>query len=204
MAREQGKCQLCNKDFKGKPSHMHHCRQKGEAGSDSPENLAILHKSCHTKLHKLGLKLPKPKSYKPNTFMSIIRKRFYADIPDVEMTYGYETFVKRNELGFAKSHSTDAFVIAGGTEQERFKTWAIEQKHRHNRAIQLNRKGFKPSIRTSTYKIHPKDLIWIKDKMFSVVGMQNKGSYVKVKNYPKAIPTKAIDSIYSFGGLSWN
>lgn len=204
MAREKGKCQLCSKDFKGQPSHIHHCKQKNEAGSNRPANLAILHKSCHTKLHKQGLKLPKPKSYKPNTFMSIIRKKFWQDIDDLQITYGYKTFVKRNELGLEKSHSTDAFVIANGDIQERSKSWNIEQKRRHNRAIQLNRKGFKPSIRTSIYKIQPKDLIWISGKMFSVIGVQNKGSYVKVRGSKKVIPLNAIDSMYNFRGFAWN
>ena len=204
MAREHGKCQLCGKDFKNQPSHIHHCKQRNEAGSNRAENLAILHKSCHTKLHKQGLKLSKPKSYKPNTFMSIIHKRFWQDVDDLQITYGYETFIKRNELNLEKSHSTDAFVIAQGDIQERIHPWSIEQKHRHNRAIQLNRKGFKPSVRTSIYKIQPKDLIWVSGKMFSVVGIQNKGSYVKVKDSKKVISVKTIDSIYSFGGLSWN
>jgi len=204
MAREHGKCQLCGKDFKGKSSHIHHCKQRSESGSNRAENLAILHKDCHIKLHKQGLKLSKPKSYKPNTFMSIINKKFRQDIPDVKITYGNITFVNRNNLGLEKSHVNDAFVIANRTMQERINPWNIEQKHRHNRAIQLNRKGFKPSIRTSVYKIQPKDLIAVNGQVFSVVGIQNKGSYVKVKDYPKVIPTKNIESMYNFGGLVWN
>lgn len=204
MAREKGQCQLCGKDFKGQSSHIHHCQQRSQAGSNRPENLAILHKACHEKLHKKGLKLPKPKNYKPNTFMSIISKRFYQDIPNLQVSYGYQTFIKRNELGFEKSHNNDAFVISGGTFQERTNTWVIEQKHRHNRAIQLNRKGFKPSIKTHIYKIQPKDLIWVEGKKFSVVGIQNRGSYVKVKDYVKVIPTKKIESMYNFGGFVWN
>ena len=204
MTREKGKCQLCGKDFKGQPSHIHHCKQRSAAGSNRAENLAILHKSCHEKLHKQGLKLSKPKSYKSNTFMSIIHKRFWQDVVDLQITYGYKTFIKRNELGLEKSHSTDAFVIAQGSIQERIESWNIEQKHRHNRAIQLNRKGFKPSIRTSVYKIQPKDLIWVSGKMFSVVGIQNKGSYVKVKDSKKVMSVKSIDSMYNFGGFAWN
>lgn len=203
MAREKGKCQLCGKDFKGQPSHVHHCKQRLESGSNRAENLAILHKACHEKIHRQGLRSSKPKSYKSNTFMSIIYKRFWQDIDDLQITYGYKTFLKRNELGLEKSHSTDAFVIACGTKQERIESWNIEQKHRHNRGIQLNRKGYKPSIRTSVYKIQPKDLIWVSGKMFSVVGIQNKGSYVKVKDSKKVLSTKNIESIYNFGGLMW-
>ena len=204
MAREQGKCQLCGKDFKGQPSHIHHCKQRNKSGSNRPKNLAILHKACHEKLHRKGLNLPKPKSYKPNTFMSIIHKQFWEDVDDLQVTYGYKTFIKRNELNLEKSHSTDAFVIAKGSIQNRINPWNIEQKHRHNRAIQLNRRGFKPSIRTSVYKIQSKDLITVNGQIFSVIGIQNKGSYVKVKDYPKVIPTKNIERMYNFGGFAWN
>lgn len=204
MTREHGKCQLCGKDFKNQPSHIHHCKQRSEAGSNRAENLVILHKNCHVRLHKKGLKLSKPKSYKPNTFMSIIHKKFWQDIDDLQITYGYKTFIKRNELGLEKSHSTDAFIIANGSIQERREEWNVEQKHRHNRGIQLNRKGYKPSIRTSVYKIQPKDLITVNGRIFSVVGIQNKGAYVKVKDYPKVIPIKNIESMYNFGGFVWN
>ena len=204
MTREHGKCQLCGKDFKGQPSHIHHCKQRSKGGSNRPENLAILHKACHEKLHKKGLKLSKPKSYKPNTFMSIMHKRFRQDVNAIKITYGYITFVNRNNLEIEKSHVNDAFVIAKGSIQKRIIPWNIEQKHRHNRAIQLNRKGFKPSIRTSIYKIQPKDLITINGQIFSVIGIQNKGAYVKVKDYPKVISTKNIESIYNFGGFAWN
>lgn len=204
MARENGKCQFCGKNFKNQPSHIHHCKQRSESGFNRPENLAILHKACHDRLHKQGLKLPKPKSYKPNTFMSIIHKRFRQDVNDLQVTYGYITFVKKNELSLEKSHVNDAFVIAEGTIQERSNTWNIEQKHRHNRAIQLNRKGFKPSVRTSVYKIQPKDLIMVNGQIYSVIGIQNRGAYVKVKDCPKVIPTKNIESMYNFGGFVWN
>jgi hypothetical protein len=107
MSREKGKCQLCGKDFKGQSSHIHHCKQRSEAGSNRAENLAILHKACHKKLHKKGLKLPKPKSYKPNTFMSIIHKRFWEDIEDLQITYGYETFIKRNKKGEKNETNAD-------------------------------------------------------------------------------------------------
>src|SRR3990167_703714 len=201
LAREQGKCQVCKKDFKKQPSHIHHCRQRNEAGSNRPENLALLHKACHIKLHKKGLKLSKPKSYKPNIFMSIIHHKFYQDIPDVKITYGYETFVKRNELGFEKTHSTDAFVIAGGTTQERSQPWNIEQKHRHNRGLQLNRKGFKPSIRTSIYKIQPKDLVKISGVWKETNGTHCKGSRILVDK--KSVNIKVVESIYNSGSFLW-
>lgn len=206
MAREQGKCQLCGKDFKGQPSHIHHCKQRSEAGSDRPKNLAILHKTCHKKLHRKKLKLPKPKSYKPNTFMSIIHKRFWKDVDNLQVTYGYETFIKRNELNLEKSHSTDAFVIAKGNIQERSKEQNIQQKHRNNRVLQLNRKGFKPSIKKEKSKVNPEDLFWINGKQYICKGMFNRGQYItygstKKKEYFRF---SQVEKIYQHGSFAWN
>lgn len=205
MAREKGKCQLCKKEFiKGNPSHIHHRKERSEQGSDRAENLAILHKKCHTKLHKKGLKLNAPKEYRASAFMSIINKRFNTDIPDVKITFGYITFIERQKLGLEKSHATDAFIIASGVNQKRCESINISQKHRNNRAIQLNRKGFAPSIRRKRYGIQPKDLIWIDGKKYIVSGVQNKGEYVKVENSKKVYPVKQIEKVYHFGGFSYN
>ena len=87
------------------------------------------------------------KDYKQSTFMSIINKRFLGDIPNLKVTYGNITFVDRNKLGLEKTYYNDAFVISGGNSQQRCKLIEIKQKHRNNRVLQLNRKGFKPSIK---------------------------------------------------------
>jgi len=206
MSREHGKCQLCSKDFKEQPSHIHHCRQRNEAGSNRPENLAILHKTCHEKLHKQGLKLSKPKSYKPNTFMSIIHKRFYKDISNLQITYGYKTFTKRNELGLEKSHSTDAFVIANGSIQNRTKVMRVKQVHRNNRVLQVNRKGFKPSIKRKKSKVNPEDLFWVEGKQYNCKAMFNTGTYIcygstKKKEYFKF---SKVEKIFHQGSFVWS
>jgi hypothetical protein len=205
MSRERGKCQLCGKDFKGQPSHIHHCKQRSESGSNRPNNLAILHKSCHEKLHKRGLQLTKPKSYKPNTFMSIIHKRFWQDVDDLQITYGYETFIKRNQLGLEKSHSTDSFVIANGTSQERIRTVKVKQSHRNNRVLQLNRKGYKPSIKRKKSKVDPEDLFWVDGRQYVCKGMFSYGRYIcygstKKKEYFKF---SQVQKVYRQGSLSW-
>jgi len=206
MAREHGKCQLCGKDFKGQSSHIHHCKQRSESGSNRAVNLAILHKDCHDRLHKQGLKLPKPKSYRPNTFMSIIHKKFWQDVEDLQITYGYKTFIKRNELGLEKSHSTDAFVIANGAIQERSREIEIKQIHRNNRVLQLNRKGSKPSIKREKSKVNPYDLFWVYEEQYICKGMFNKGQYItygstKKKEYFKF---SQVEKVYRQGSLVWN
>jgi hypothetical protein len=204
LARENGKCQLCGDEFgKGKPSHIHHCLPRSEKGSNKAVNLAIVHKKCHVDFHKKGLKLSAPKSYRANAFMSIIHKKFVQDLHGVEITFGYVTAIKRRELGLDKTHYNDAFVIAGGTTQERCKPIEIHQKHRNNRALQLNRKGFKPSIRRQRYAIQPKDLVWVDGKKHIVKGIQNKGAFVKVYDLKKPIPVRKIEKVYNFGSFSY-
>jgi hypothetical protein len=207
MAREHGLCQLCGKEFsKGNPSHIHHCKPKSESGSNRTKNLALLHEKCHIKLHKQGLKLKPAKQYKPNTFMSIIRNKFWNDVPDLKVTYGYITFLRRQENGITKSHNNDAFVIAGGTTQHRCSITTINQKHRNNRAIQLNRKGFKPSIRKQRYKIQPYDFFWVCNKKYLSKGIKDRGYYItfettEKKNY---IKTSEVTKVYNFGSFVWN
>jgi len=205
MAREKGKCQVCNKEFtKGQPSHIHHNLERNNKGSNMAKNLSILHKKCHEKLHKKGLKLSAPKTIKAETFMSTIAKRFYTDVPDFKATFGYITFVKRNELGIQKTHYNDAFVIANGTNQERTSPITIRHKRRNNRAIQLNRKGFKPSIRKERYPIQPKDLVWIDGKKQIVIGTHNNGTRIIVEENKKSYSIKKIEKTYNFGTFTYN
>ena len=74
---------------------------------------------------------------------------------------------------------------------------------RNNRAIQLNRKGYAPSIRKQRYSIQPKDLIWISGVKYIVGGIQNKGSQVKIANSKRVFPTKNIEKIYNFGSYAF-
>ena len=202
MFREKGLCQLCGKPFtKGNAAHVHHCKQRKDSGSNSVKNLALLHKKCHEKLHKKGLKLKAPKSYKDSTFMNIMKNRFVKDIPDVELTFGYITFTNRVALNIKKTHYNDAFVIAQGNKQKRIKPTEITQKQINNRTLQLNRKGFKPAIRKQRYPIRPKDLVWIDNKVHISNGSQGRGLRTIIEN-KKTILTRKIVKVYHFGSLS--
>jgi hypothetical protein len=208
MSRESGKCQLCKKDFKNKPSHIHHIKPRSRGGNDRPNNLVLLHKKCHDKLHEEHLEQTLKsnfKSYKHSTFMNIINRKFYNDISDLQVTYGNITFVDRNFLNLTKTHYNDAFVISGGSNQKRITPFEIKQVHINNRVLQVNRKGFKPSIKREKSKISPGDLFWIGIKKFVCKGMFNKGDYVlfgdsKKKEYFKF---NLIDKIFKFRSLVW-
>jgi len=209
MAREKGKCQFCGQDFKNQPSHVHHIKPRSQDGNNQVDNLAILHEKCHEKIHREHLEnqlKSNSKDYKQSTFMSIIHKRFWRDIPDLKVTYGNITFVNRTRLNLSKAHYNDAFVISGGTNQKRSEPLEINQVHRNNRVLQLNRKGFKPSIKKEKSKVNPRDLFWIKKKQYVCKGMFSYGRYilfgtVKKKEYFKF---SEVTKIFHFGSFVWN
>jgi hypothetical protein len=205
LSREKGKCQICQKEFtKTDTSHIHHIIERCNGGSDSQKNLALLHKSCHNNLHKKRLKLKPNKTYKDSTFMNIVKNKFSFDVTDSEITYGYKTFTDRNKLGLEKTHYTDAFVIAGGTVQKRDSPIEIKQKRRNNRCLQLNRKGFAPSIRRQRYPIQPKDLVWVEGKKYVVKGSQSKGTAIALFGYKKTtVGIKKIEKVYHFGSFCY-
>ena len=85
----------------------------------------------------------------------------------------------------------------------------VEQKRKNNRCLQVNRKGFKPSIRRNRYSCQPKDLIKINgnsQKIFEVIGTHCYGKNVVVKSVNNSrdkidISVKKITWKYHFGGL---
>jgi hypothetical protein len=60
-------------------------------------------------------------------------------------------------------------------------------------------------IKRLQYKFAPSDLVWFESKVFEVIGMQNLGAGVKVKNYPGvANKVVAISKVVPFlrrGGI---
>lgn len=195
ISREKGLCQLCGKEKGNDGWNVHHIKEKSKGGGDRESNLTLLHKKCHEKLHKDGLKLKgKNKIYKESTFMNIIKDKFLNELR-CKLTYGYITFTKRQELGLDKSHNNDAFVISGGTHQERCLPMNIKQKHRNNRSLQLNRNGYKPSIRKQRYKLQPGDLIKVDNKNYEVKGTHSYGKCVKVKDGQDKVFNFSINKI---------
>jgi RRXRR protein/HNH endonuclease len=185
---ENSKCQLCSKpSTKGNPFVIHHTIPRKDKGCNKPDNLSLLHKKCHKKLHSknsLSL-LKKNKQFTPQTFMSSVRWELASELKKLcknfSVSFGYITKMKRNSLQPEKNHHTDAFVIADGEFHRRTQSSLILQKRRNNRSLQLNRKGFKPCIRRQRHKFQPKDEVQIKQEKYEVIGVFNKGNWLRVK-----------------------
>ena len=106
IAREHNKCQLCGKGYNSK-WNLHHIIPRSKGGTDKPNNLALLHEDCHKRLHRegLGSDLKKPKQHKSETFMNVLKCRLLKRLSSLcltEITYGYITNIKRNELKLEK------------------------------------------------------------------------------------------------------
>ncbi len=208
QTRQENVCPYCKKEFKGESKATHHIFQKGDKRrSDRTEGLILLHKKCHIDLHEKHREkeFQKPvKNYKQSTFMSIINKRFVEDISDLKVTFGYITQIKRHELKLDKSHYNDAFIIAGGYYQLRCKNIIIEQKHRNNRILQRNRKGYKPSIRRKRSYIQPKDLFWVNNKSYICKSMHSYGTRILNNNKKsKSVDIKLVQKYFNFGSFVW-
>jgi len=213
ISRESGRCQICNKNKGVDNWNVHHIISKKNGGTDRTENLALLHSICHKKLHQnldsnnSNNKINKNKQYKDATFMNIINKKFIKDLI-CALTFGSYTFTKRNELELEKSHSNDAFIIAGGEYQTRSVCYKVIQKRRNNRKLQINRKGFRPSIRKNRYSQRPLDLVKIFNKIFTVKGVHSYGKSIIIMDKKGNVINKSIKKldnwIYHNGSMAWS
>ena len=180
------KCVYCSK--KDIPLEIEHIIPKSRGGSSRVSNLAISCRKCNLKkgnqtAEEFGFsniqKLAK-QSLKSTVFMNVVRKILARQV-NADETFGYITKKGRIDSGLEKSHINDAFIIANGSNQVRCSPYTITQTRRNNRCLQINRKGYKQSIRRQRYKIQPNDLVRFENKKYRVKGMFNYGNYVKLE-----------------------
>ena len=179
------KCAYCGK--KDVPLEIEHIVPKSGGGSDHVSNLTIACHECNqAKGNQTAKEFGHPriqakaeKTLKATAFMNLVRSRI-VDILGCEQTFGYITKHDRIGLGLPKSHANDAYVIAGGKGQQRSEEYYVTQTRRNNRSIQMNKKGYRPSIRRQRYKLQPNDLIRCKGMLCIVKGVFNYGKWVRL------------------------
>lgn len=136
--RDNHTCQICGSS--DAILEVHHIGFWKKDSSNRPANLMSACVKCHVpKNHQEGAILwglkPINKGFKEATFMSMIRWRLVNSF-GCNYTYGYITKSNRTKLGLDKSHSNDAFVIAGGNAQVRTLNTNFTQIRRNNRSLE--------------------------------------------------------------------
>ncbi len=143
LHRDNHACRHCKGKSKDKILNMHHIESR-KTGGDRPANLITLCETCHGKYHRgeIDLKVEKSDGFKAVTFMTTVRWKLIDRLreagDDVGHTYGCFTKRDRIKRGISKSHANDAFVVAGGTGQDR-----IAVQYRQKQVRKCNRKLFK-------------------------------------------------------------
>lgn len=122
--RDKHTCQHCKGKSKDNILNVHHIESR-KTGGDSPSNLVTLCETCHAKYHKglIKLEVRRDKSFKDAAFMGIMRWACYNRLkeiyPNVLLTYGYITKNTRIKNGISKTHTADAYCIAGNVNARR-------------------------------------------------------------------------------------
>ncbi|MHB1708019.1 MAG: RNA-guided endonuclease IscB [Thermoplasmataceae archaeon] len=179
-------CVYCNRT--DVPLEIEHLTPRSKDGPDTVDNLAIACHDCNQKkgnftAEEFGFSDLRKKALQPlkdAAFMNTVRLKL-TELTNSSHTFGYITKKNRISLGMEKSHSNDAFVIAGGTDQIRVPPIAVTQRRRNNRCLQLNRKGFKPSIRRKRYAFQPGDVVEFRESRYRVVGIHSYGKSIILK-----------------------
>ncbi len=229
------KCAYCKTE--NVPFETEHIIPTSRGGTNRVSNLTIACHRCNQLKSNMTaaefghpeVQLMAKKPLKDAAFMNIVRSRLVETIkkefPQYQCneTYGYITKCNRIKMGLEKTHANDAFVIAEGVDQIRSsKPYQVIQIRRNNRSLQINRKGFKPSIRRHRYEYSPGDLIkrksllqttgWgekvdnkTRKTIYAVKGVFNYGEYIRLNNGKKDINIKTSDvKISKYGsGLSF-
>jgi 5-methylcytosine-specific restriction endonuclease McrA len=183
-------CAYCGKT--NIPLEMEHIIPKSRGGSNRVTNLTLSCRQCNLKKGNMTAKefgspqiQAKAKtSLKATPFMNLVRTRL-AETLGCTQTFGYITKFHRSPMGLPKSHVNDAFVIAGGTTQERSSPYQVHQVRRNNRSLQKDRKGFKRAIRKQCYPYQPYDVVNYNNTTYRVKGTHNKGKRVIIVTPPK-------------------
>ncbi len=141
LFRDNHTCQHCHGKSKDKVLEVHHLESR-KTGSNAPNNLITLCKTCHEAYHKgkIELKQKRGAKYNDAAFIGIMRWAFYNKLkeiyPNVSLTYGYITKYNRINLGLEKEHYNDAYCIAGNFNAKPLNTFIYQKKVRcHNRQI---------------------------------------------------------------------
>jgi hypothetical protein len=116
LNRDNYTCQYCKGKSKDSKLEVHHIIFRCYGGSDEPENLITLCKTCHDKLHTGKINLKRNGKVKGQlkhaTQMNSIRQQLLRLLPEAVETFGFITKEHRQLMELPKEHYYDAVAIA--------------------------------------------------------------------------------------------
>lgn len=125
LARDNYRDALDGKQYPASQLRVHHLTQRKDGGTNQPDNLVLLSDVHHNQanhvngtLAKLRDNRQKAINYQGAYFMSLLAIRLGDYFTHYTTTQGYITANLRHLYQLKKSHRNDAFVIAGGTDQD--------------------------------------------------------------------------------------
>ena len=132
-SRDNYTCQHCKGKKKDSRINVHHIVFRSNGGSDEPDNLIILCKTCHDALHVGKIKLKFNGKSKGNlkfaTQMNEIRSQLLKKYSEAIETFGFVTKTNRIANNLPKEHFIDACMIVSAGKMIKFKTNILYLKH---------------------------------------------------------------------------
>ena len=157
LDRDGYTCQYCKGRSGDKHLHCHHIIFRENGGSDDPENMIVLCRTCHDALHRGEFLLPFRGKHRGAlnhaTHQNIINKRLLKSISGAAATFGYIMKTNREALHLPKTHCNDAVVIASKGIPATFKNDANLIKKCVSRGDYQQTKGARSEKRIPTRKL---------------------------------------------------
>lgn len=191
LFRDGHQCQCCHGKSGDPILNVHHIESR-MTGGNAPNNMITLCETCHHGYHQGNISLPKSihrgMKFRDAVFMGIMRWVFYNRLkeqyPNVRLTYGYITKNIRIANNIAKTHTADAYCIAGNIEAKRLEyEYFRKQVRRHNRKLHRENPT-KGGVRRRAQAGHAvrgfclNDTVLYQKQRWFVRGMRTKGSFV--------------------------
>lgn len=198
LNRDNYTCQHCKGKSKDSRLHVHHIIFRNNGGSDEPENLITLCKTCHDDLHAGNIKLKGGKikgQLKHATQMNSIRQQLLRMFPQAEETFGFVTKEHRQLMNLPKEHYMDAIAIASQGNEINFKTNVILLKKCISDGDYQQTKGVRSEQRIPTGKIQgfrKFDKVNYLGKEYFIKGRMSTGYAILMDIYGNKINLKPI------------
>ena len=155
--RDNYTCQHCKNKHKDSNLDVHHIIFRSNGGSDEPENLITLCRTCHKDLHNGKIKLKVKGKNKGKlrfaTQMNETRSQLLKYYPEAVETFGYITKINRMENNLPKEHYIDACMIASEGKPVKFLTDYVYLKKSVAKGDYQRTKGVRSEITIPNHKI---------------------------------------------------